>query len=130
MSSRDIVETINLAVRDALVDGAHLLSERELTERADDLLSRMPTVGGTQPTAGLLLRRYRGALQKELCAGRQPRPLPPVVEDELRELTRAVIVTIESHEGFSVDISVLLALVIRSGGLAEFCAIPASTVGV
>lgn len=130
MSSRDIVDTINQAVRDALLDGAHLLSERELTERADDLLSRMPVVGGAQPTTGLLLRRYRGALQKELCVGRQPRPMPEIVEDEVRELTRAVIVAIESHEGFSVDISVLLALVIRTGGLAEFCAVPASTVGV
>ena len=127
MHHLEIWQTINAAVHEALVDGSHNLSQAELLRRADDLLLRMPVVGGAQPTAGLLLRRYQGALQKELCTGREPRALPEVIEDEVRELTRAVMVAVDLNEGFSVEAAVLLALAVRAGGLAEFCARPAPT---
>ena len=127
MDHLEIWQTIHVAVHDALIDRLHLLSESALIERADALLREMPAVGGTQPTAALLLRRYRGALQKELCNGREPRPLPGAVEDEVRELTRAVMVAVDAHEGFSVETAVLLALAIRAGGLAKFCSVPAGT---
>ncbi len=127
MHHLEIWQTINDAVHAALLDGAHTLSERELLRRMDDILLRMPIVGGTQPMAALLLRRYHGALQKELCNGRQPRPLPEIVEDEVRELTRAVMVTVDLSEGFSVEAAVLLALAIRAGGVERLCAAPAST---
>ncbi len=126
MDHLEIWETITDAVREVLDDGSYLLGERELVERADALLRDMPAVGGTQPTAALLLRRYRGALQKELCSGREPRPLPDDPQDELRELTRAVMVGVAANEGFSVDTAVLLALVIRAGGLDRFCEVPAA----
>jgi hypothetical protein len=122
MDHLEIWQTIDEAIHDALIDRLHLLSESALIERADALLREMPVVGSTQPTARLLLRRYRGALQKELCNGREPRPLSDVVEDEMRELTHAVMVAVDAREGFSVETAVLLALAIRAGGLAKFCA--------
>jgi hypothetical protein len=125
MRQLEIWATINEAVRDALLDDMQLLSQGELLRRADELLATLPTTdGGQAPSAALLLRRYRVPLQRELCIGREPRPLPEVVEDEVRELTRAVMVAAGVPEGFSVDAAVLLALAIRAGGLARFCALP------
>ena len=120
MQHLEIWRAINEAVHDALLDGDHRLSEQELFRRADELLRRLPVVGGTQPTAALLLRRYHTQLRKELCLGNEPRRLPDVVEDEVRELTRAVLVAIDS-EGISVEGAVLLALAIRARGVEEFC---------
>lgn len=127
MAQPEIFEAINESVHDALLDGLHLLDQDDLLYRADDLLRRLPSVAGTPPTSGLLLRRYRGALQKELCLGREPRPLPDVIEDEVREITRAVMVSVGLSEGFSVETSVLLALAIRAGGIETLCATPAFT---
>lgn len=125
MDRLEIEETIDEAVHDALLDGLHLLDQDDLLYRADDLLRRLPSVAGTPPTGALLLRRYRGALQKELCVGREPRPMPDVIEDEVREITRAVMVGAGLNEGFSVETAVLLALAIRAGGTDTFCATPA-----
>lgn len=105
----EILETINAAVRDALANNLDLLSEHELIERADALLRTLPVAGGAQPTAALLLRRYRGALQKELCDGRRPRALPGAVD---------------VSEGFSVETAALLALAIRADGVARLCEMP------
>ena len=127
MDRLEIEDTIDEAVHDALLDGLHLLDQDDLLYRADDLLRRMPSVNGTPPTGSLLLRRYRGSLQKELCLGREPRPMSEVVEDEVREITRAVMVSAGLSEGFSVDTAVLLALAIRAGGVEAFCATPAFT---
>ncbi len=127
MSQLEIWQTINQAVHDALVDGAYRLSERDLLARADELLERMPTAGGTRLTGALLLRRYHHPLQKELCRGGAPIPLPDVIEDEVRELTRVVLVAADVGEGFSVDVAVLLALAIRAGGIARYCGEPVST---
>jgi hypothetical protein len=126
MHHLDIWETINAAVHDALLDEVHTLGEAELLRRADALLLGLPSVSGSPPTAALLLRRHRAALQKELCAGRVPRPLPDVIEDEVRELTRAVMVSVDVSEGFSVEAAVLLALAIRAGGLERLCELPAT----
>jgi len=124
MRHLEIWETINEAVHGALEDGLHRLDQNDLLERADALLRQLPTTGGTQPTSALLLRRYCGVLQKELCLAGVPRPRPEVIEDEGRELTRAVMVAMDT-EGFSVETAVLLALAIRAGDLAELCSIPA-----
>ena len=128
MHHLEIWQTINAAVRAALLDGAHTLSERELLQRVDELLLRLPVVSGAPPTAVALLRRYHRALQRELCDGREPRPLPDVVEDQVRELTRAVMVTVVQDESISIEAAVLLALAIRADGIARLCAIPAAAV--
>ena len=120
----EIWETIYQAVDGALDENLHRLDEHELMRRADEALLQLPIVGGTQPTAALLLRRNRGALQHELCLGREPRPLPAGIEEQVRELTRAVMVTMGGHEGMSVDIAVLLALAIRADGVDRLCATP------
>ena len=127
MQHLEIWRAINEAVHDALLDGAHRVSEQELFRRADELLRRLPIAGGTQPTAALLLRRYHTRLRKELCLGNEPRRLTDVVEDEVRELTRAVLVAMDS-EGFSIDVAVLLALAIRAGGVERYCASPTGTI--
>lgn len=123
----EIWQTINKAVHASLEDELPYLAEHELMHRADELLLQLPIVGGSQPTAAQLLRRYRGALQHELCRGRDPRPLPDKLEDEVRELTRAVMVVMGGHEGMSVDIAVLLALAIRANGVQHLCESPVSS---
>jgi hypothetical protein len=123
----EIWQTINRAVHASLEDELPYLNEHELMQRADVLLLQLPIVGGSQPTAAQLLRRYRGALQHELCQGREPRPLPDELEDEVRELTRAVMVVMGGHEGMSVDIAVLLALAIRASGVQHLCESPVAT---
>jgi hypothetical protein len=125
----EIWQTINQAVHAALRDDRHHLSEHELIRDADELLLQMPTVSGSAPTAAQLLRRYRTALQHELCVGHQPRPLPPELEDQVRELTRAVMVVLGGHEGMSVEIAVLLALAIRANGVQHFCALSSAAIG-
>ncbi len=47
--------------------------------------------------------------------------LPDVIEDEVCELTRAVMVSVDRSEGFSVEAAVLLALAVRAGGLDRLC---------
>lgn len=126
MDHLEIWQTINQAVHRALLDGAHTRSEQHLLRQVDELLIGLPSVeGGAQPTATVLLRRYQATLQNELCDGRAPRPLPGVVEDEVRELTRAVMVAVAAEEGISAEAAVLLALAIRAGGVDRLCAMPA-----
>ena len=125
----EIWQTIIQTVDAALDDNLHYLDEHDLMRRADELLLNLPIVGGAQPTAALLLRRYRSALQHELCQGREPRQLPSGIEDEVGELTRVVMVVMGGHEGMSVDVAVLLALVIRVRGVQQLCETPASSAG-
>ncbi len=120
----EIWQTINRAVYTALEENLHYLSEHELMRRADESLLQLPIVRGSPPTAAQLLRRYRSALQHELCQGREPRPLPDELDDEVRELTRAVMLVMGGHEGMSVDIAVLLALAIRANGVQHLCETP------
>ena len=125
MSNYDIWKDINDAVRAAIYDNLHLLDEDDLVERSDALLAALPVVGKEQPTTMTLLRRYQGRLQQELCVGDKPRVAHfTMVQDEIVEITRAVMVTIEGTEGISIESAVHLALVIRARGLASFCASP------
>lgn len=122
MHHSEIWEDINTAVHRAVRDRLFELHDHDLIEQSDGLLANLPTMGGQQPTTALLLRRYHTQLHQELCAGNQPRTNFEYLEDELRELTRAVIVTIDADEGISVDNAVLLALILHKQGLANFCA--------
>jgi len=123
MHHSEIWQDINTAVHRAVRDRLFQLDERDLTERSDDLLESLPIVGGAQPSTALLLRRYHTQLHHELCADNQPRSTLTSIEDELRELTRAVMVTVDD-EGISVENAVLLALILHKRGLATFCAQP------
>ncbi len=125
MHRLELLETIDESVRQAIADGDHKLSQQQLFARADSQLRQLPVAGGSPPTAGLLLRRHHVALRKELCIGGDPRPMPERLEDEVRELTRAVIVAVGVGEGFSVETAVLLALGIRAGGLDQMCSVRA-----
>lgn len=126
MHHTQIVEDINTAVHRALVEGLHELDEMDLISRSDSSLMNLPIVGGAQPTTALLLRRYHTQLHSELCLAHQPRIRVETVEDELRELTRAVVVTMGGSEGMSVEGAALIALVMQKRGLAKFCAMPAT----
>jgi len=124
MHHSEIWQDINTAVHQAIRDRLFQLSENDLIERSDDLLANLPVVGGKQPSTALLLRSYHTQLHQELCDGNQPRATFGSLEDELRELTRAVVVTIEADEGISVENAVLLALVLHKRGIVTFCARP------
>ncbi len=126
MNRSEIWRDVNDALRRAMNEGLHLLDEGDLVEQSDRQLLNLPIVGGTQPTTALLLRRYHAQLHQELCAGNRPRVQFTNLEEELRELTRGVLVTILSDEGTSVENAVLLALVLHKRGLATFCAVPPS----
>jgi hypothetical protein len=117
---QDINAAVHRAVRDQLVE----LHEHDLIEQSDRLLASLPVVGGQQPSTALLLRRYHSQLHQELCLDHRPRSSFADFEDELRELTRAVMVTIDADEGISVENAVLLALVLHKRGLATFCSRP------
>lgn len=122
-----IWDDINTAVHNAISQELYLLDEGDLTERSDANLRNLPVVGGEQPTTALLLRRYQTQLQNELCVGKQPRTASDDLESELRELTRAVVVTLATSEGISLETAVLMALILRTRGLPAFCAQPSLT---
>lgn len=122
-----IWDDINTAIHAALSQGLHQLDETDLIERSDTLLASLPVVGNQQPTTALLFRRYQTTLQQELCSGRQPRMSYDSPEAELRDLTRAVVVTLDTSEGISVENAVVMALIMHKRGLASFCAQPALT---
>jgi hypothetical protein len=124
MHHSEIWQDINVAVHRALRDRLFELHEHDLVEQSDKLLASLPVVGGAQPSTALLLRRYHTQLHQELCLNNQPRSTFAQLEDELRELTRAVMVTIDADEGISVENAVLIALVLHKRGLAAFCARP------
>jgi hypothetical protein len=119
---------ITTAVRHALDERLDLLSDARLVQHSDALLATMPSLSGSQPTttAGLL-RRYDTSLHQAVCWDKQPRLTSATVADELRDLTRAVILTLGSTEGVSIDAAVALALVLYARGIAPFCALPVKT---
>ena len=124
MHHSEIWRMINVEVQRALQNQVHMLSTRELSRRVDQLLLRLPATGGGQLTTASLLRRHRVALQQALCDNRRPRPLPASIEDEIRELTRVVMIAVQHHGSFSVETAVLLALVIRASGIETLCMAP------
>lgn len=130
MHHSQIVEDINNAVHQVLAENLYQLDEAELTQRADELLERLPVVGQDEPTTEQLLRRYHVQLHAELCQNHQPRVRLETVEDELRELTRAVIVTMGSGEALSVETAATIGLVLYKRGLTKFCALPSTVAGL
>ncbi len=127
MDQLTIWQDINDAVRNAIGERLHLLNRNTLILRSDALLARLPQMRSTQTTTSGLLQRYHMQLQQELCQGNRPRMQFSQLEDELRELTRAVVVTIVADSGISIENAVLLALILRAQGLARFCALPSSS---
>lgn len=127
MSEPEIITILNDAVHNALLNRQHELREDELRSQANALLATMPSLGNnTSASVDQLLHRYHGTLHKELCNGLEPVAQPEVIEDELRMITRAVVVAIETQEGISMESAVLLALIIRAHGLDKLCALPAT----
>ncbi|GAC1549803.1 MAG: hypothetical protein NVS2B7_25850 [Herpetosiphon sp.] len=124
MTDANLIETLNSAVHRALQNNYHQLNDHDLIVLADELLQTMPMMTAVKVGAAQLLRRYRPSLQRELCNGSAPIPLPAVIEDEVRILTRAIMVSIESQEGISVEACVLLGLVLRAQGLSTLCQSP------
>lgn len=118
-------QDIATSVHRALGEHLDLIAENGLVQRSDMLLAQMPRHGGSQPiNTALFLRRYHTALRQELCQEVQPRMISATVEDELRDLTRAVMLTIGSTEGVSVEAAVGLALVLYKRGVIQFCSLP------
>lgn len=118
-------QDITTSVHRALGEHLDLISEDGLMQRSDMLLAQLPRHSGSQPiSTALFLRRYHTALHQEMCQGNQPRMSLDTVEDELRDLTRAVILTIGSTEGVSVEAAVGLALVLYKRGVIQLCALP------
>ncbi|HEY0605635.1 MAG TPA: hypothetical protein VGD58_22115 [Herpetosiphonaceae bacterium] len=118
-------QDIATAVHRALGEHLDVISEDSLMQRSDRLLAQMPRHSGSRTiSTALFLRRYHTALHQELCQGTQPRTTSATVEDELRDLTRAVMLTIGSTEGVSVEAAVGLALVVYKRGVISFCALP------
>ncbi len=116
---QDITTSVDRAMRARL----DLLNEAATMGRSDALLATLPGVGGSRPaTTAMLLRRYHTSLHRELCQANQPRVAAAPVEDELRELTRAILVTVGVREGISIEAAVGMALVLHKRGVAPFCA--------
>jgi hypothetical protein len=130
MHHSPIMQDINAVVDQAIDDRLHLRSEAEVIRRCDALLRNLPGTSGPAPTAGFLLRRYASQLRAELCAGGRPRLNDGTVEEQLRELTRAVLVTIGVSEGLPVEAAMLLGLILLKRGVATFCAQPMQRLGV
>lgn len=128
MYQTDLWHDITISVRRALDEQRDRLSETRLVEHSDTLLASMPSLGGAhQTTTAALLRRYDAALHQAMCLDKQPRRTSASVVDELRDVTRAMILTLGPTEGVSTDAAVALALVLYSRGIASFCALPVTT---
>jgi hypothetical protein len=130
MHHSQIMQDINTVVDRAIDDRLHLLSEAELIRHCDALLRNLPVTSGPAPTTALLLRRYESQLHAELCAAGRPRFKAETVDEQLRELTRAVLATIGAGEGVPVEAAMLIGLALLKRGVATFCAQPVHQVGM
>ncbi len=125
MYETDLWRDITTSIHHALSARLDLFTEDSLVRRSDTLLARLPSVNGSGlTTTAMLLGRYHTVLHKEVCRAHQPRTLGGTVEDDLRELTRAMLVTVGIGEGISVEAAVGMALVLYKRGVAPFCALP------
>ncbi len=124
MDQTDIWRDITTSVQRALQEQLDRLNEAGLVRHSDALLATLPRGGGSPPTTAGFLGRYHTPLHQEVCRGNQPRATAATVADELHELTRAVLVTVGTREGISIDTAVGLALVLYTRGVAPFCARP------
>ncbi len=123
MDQTDIWRDITTSVQRALQERLDRINEAGLVRHSDALLATLPR-GGSPPTTAGLLRHYHTPLHQEVCRGNQPRATAATVADELRDLTRAVLVTVGAREGISIEAAVGLALVLYKRGVAPFCARP------
>ena len=132
MYQTNIWQDITTSVNQALDVRLDLLDEVSLVRRSDALHTRLPGLTGSRSTTtAMLLGRYHTPLHKELCRAQQPRVMAATVEDDLREITRAVLLTVGIGEGVSVEAAVGMALVLYKRGVVRFCAQPAlRTTGV
>lgn len=125
MRQTEIRDDIASSVENALHARLDRLNEVAMVRRSDALLATLPGAGESQrTTTTTLLRRYHLPLQRELCRGNLPITASAAVEHELRELTRAVLVTVGIREGISIEAAVSIALVLHKRGVARFCALP------
>ena len=125
MQQTELSRDITTAVRRALAAHRDRLDEAHLVAQSDTHLATLAQVrGAPAATTAAFLGRYDTRLHQELCRGTQPRTTPATVEAALWDLTRAVVVTIGSTEGVSIDAAVSLALVLYARGVAPFCATP------
>ena len=125
MNQTTVWHDITTSVHQALAEQLDLLPETGLVQRSDTLLAQLPSLDGSQPiSTALFLRRYHTALHHQVCRDMQPRTVSASVEDELRDLTRAVMLTVGVTEGVSIEAAVGLALVMYKRGVIPFCALP------
>ncbi len=125
MYQTNLWQEITTSVHQILDVRLDLLSEGSLVQRSDALLATLPGVSGAQSlTTAMLLGRYHVRLQKELCRAAQPRVVGASIEDDLHELTRAILVTVGIGEGVSVEAAAGMALVLYRRGIVSFCALP------
>ena len=125
MYQTNLWQEITTSVQHIMDVRLDLLSESSLVQRSDALLATLPGLSGAQSvTTATLLGRYHTRLQKEVCRAAQPRVVGASIEDELRELTRAILVTVGIGEGVSVEAAAGMALVLYRRGIVSFCALP------
>lgn len=128
MYQTDIVQDINTSVHHALMQHLDQLDESDLVQYSNALLATLPSVHRSQvvTTAGLL-RRYDTPLHVALCSNQQPRSMSVTVADNLRDLARAVILTLGPTEGLSTDAAVGVALVLYKRSVTAYCALHVNT---
>jgi hypothetical protein len=126
MYQTDISQDITTSIQQALDTRLDLLDEASLVQHSDSLLTKLPSLTGSHraATTAMFLRRYDTALHKELCRAGQPASMAATVPDAIRDLTRAVLVTVGVGEGVSVEAAVGIALVLYRRGIVPFCAQP------
>ena len=121
----DISRDITASVQQALDRRLEQLNEVSLVQRSDALLATLPGLARSQAaTTAALLTRYHPMVHMELNRGHPPGTMPPTVVDELRELTRAVLLTVGIKEGVSVEAAVGMALVLYKRGGVPFYTVP------
>jgi hypothetical protein len=125
MYQSDISRDIAITVHRALQEHLERRTEASSMQYSDDLLALLPGLGNSSPAnTAMLLRRYQTPLQEALCHNNRPRFMAATVEEELGDLTRAVLATVGSAEGISIEAAVGMALVLYKRGVAPFCAMP------
>ena len=124
MNQTPLSHDITTTIQQALLQRRDRRDPARLVQQSDALLATRARGGGTPPTTAGFLRRYHTPLQQAVCRGRQPRMTPASVADELTHLTQAVLLTIGTTEGISIEAAVGLALVLYTRGIAQFCAVP------
>ena len=126
MEQTDLWQDITTTVQRALAARLDQLTEADLVRHSDALLAQLAGLRGSQQlTTRVLRRRYHTPLHHELCHGQHPRTADASITDELCDLTRAVLVTVGTTEGISIEAAVGLALVLYTRGIAQFWAVPA-----